>query len=179
MIKHSYWFICIKIIEDISMQEIDAQKSAWRFDGLWRGRSTKCLKDIPDLGTLPNYSHKKTKIEMLRNLDQDSILVLRVAIFSSWQYIKSTTWFCITDLWLETIRISSISHVCRATALCNHLRRKTKRVALYPFVRSLSNSVSFLHSASLLFLVLRERWWQSTRRENNDCYFPFFLLWGI
>ena len=167
-------------IKDISVQETNAQKSAWRFDSLWRGRSTKCLKDIPDLGTLPNYSHKKAKIETLRNLDQDSILVLRVAIFSSWQYIKSTTWLSITDLRLETIGISSISHVCRATALCNHLRRKTKRVALYPFVLSLSNCVSFLHSVSSLSLSRFARKMviiDATREQRS--LFLFFLLWGI
>lgn len=76
------------------MQKNRRAEIAWRIDGLSRGGGTSRLKGIPGLGTLPNYSHKKTKIEILCNLDRDAILVLRVAISSSEQYIESITRFC-------------------------------------------------------------------------------------
>lgn len=71
--------VVVQILMKCFVQEINI---AWR---VYQGGVvvTSRLKGILNFGARPNYSHKKTKIERLCNLDRDSILVLRAAIFSS------------------------------------------------------------------------------------------------
>lgn len=96
--------------------------------------STSRLKGIPDLGTRPNYSHKKTKIERLRNLDRDSILLLRLAIFSSgqqtFQRSQSVNLFVASFHPIHAFFLSYISRATVARYIIIFLR-KTKPVALY------------------------------------------------
>lgn len=76
--------IVVQILIKCFVQEINAYESHGDLTVYQGGVVvTSRLKGILNFGARPNYSHKKTKIERLCNLDRDSILVLRVAIFSS------------------------------------------------------------------------------------------------
>lgn len=77
-------YVVVQILMKCFVQEINVYKSRGDLTVYQGGVVvTSRLKGILNFGARPNYSHKKTKIERLCNLDRDSILVLRVAIFSS------------------------------------------------------------------------------------------------